>query len=162
MFSKSISLILSINKKYFFFKGKHMSTIVERFDKIKLNIASAKPKKPVNIIAVSKTFELEYIRPLIDYGHVHFGENRVQEASTKWSELKKTNLNLKLHMIGKLQSNKAKDAVNIFDYIHSLDNQKLADSLSKHQKNLNKNILVKFKKDDCVFKKELKEFFSNV
>ncbi len=117
-----------------------MSTIVERFDKIKLNIASAKPKKPVNIIAVSKTFELEYIRPLIDYGHVHFGENRVQEASTKWSELKKTNLNLKLHMIGKLQSNKAKDAVKIFDYIHSLDNQKLADTLSKHQKNLNKNI----------------------
>ena len=117
-----------------------MSTIIERFNKIKSNIATVKPKKPVNIIAVSKTFTLEHIKPLLDYGHVHFGENKVQEASAKWSELKKTKLNLKLHMIGKLQSNKAKDAVKLFDYIHSLDNQKLADSLSKHQKNLNKNI----------------------
>tara|TARA_A100001015_G_scaffold179339_2_gene199391 strand:- start:237 stop:887 length:651 start_codon:yes stop_codon:yes gene_type:complete len=117
-----------------------MNTIVERFDKIKSNIASAKPIKSVNIIAVSKTFPLERIRPLLEYGHTHFGENKVQEASTKWSEFKKNNHNLKLHMIGKLQSNKAKDAVKIFDYIHSLDNQKLADSLAKHQRNLNKNI----------------------
>ena len=117
-----------------------MNTIVERFDKIKSNIASAKPIKSVNIIAVSKTFPLERIRPLLEYGHTHFGENKVQEASTKWSEFKKNNHNLKLHMIGKLQSNKAKDAVKIFDYIHSLDNQKLADSLAKHQRSLNKDI----------------------
>ena len=117
-----------------------MNTIVERFDKIKSNIASAKPIKSVNIIAVSKTFPLEHIRPLLEYGHTHYGENKVQEASTKWSEFKKTNQNLKLHMIGKLQSNKAKDAVKIFDYIHSLDNQKLADSLAKHQRSLNKDI----------------------
>ncbi len=117
-----------------------MSTIVDRYIKIKSKIISLKPKKPVNIIAVSKTFSLEYIQPLIDHGHLHFGENKVQEAKAKWSEQKKINQNLKLHMIGKLQSNKAKDAVKIFDYIHSVDNQKLADALSKYQINLNKNI----------------------
>ena len=117
-----------------------MNTIVERFDKIQSNIASAKPAKTVNIIAVSKTFTVEHIRPLLEYGHTHFGENKVQEASAKWSEIKKNDQNLKLHMIGKLQSNKAKDAIKIFDYVHSLDNQKLADSLAKHQKNLNKYI----------------------
>ena len=117
-----------------------MSIIVERFSKIQSNIASIKPIKPVNIIAVSKTFPLDHIKPLVDHGHIHFGENKVQEASAKWSELKKTKHNLKLHMIGKLQTNKAKDALKIFDYIHSLDNQKLADALAKHQKNMNKSI----------------------
>lgn len=117
-----------------------MNTIVERFNKIQLNIATAKPIKTVNIIAVSKTFPLEHVRPLIDNGHIHFGENKVQEAIAKWSEIKKTTQNLKLHMIGKLQSNKAKDAVKFFDYIHSLDSQKLADAVSKHQRSLNKNL----------------------
>ena len=117
-----------------------MNTIVDRFEKIKLNIASTKSDRPVNIIAVSKTFTLEHIKPLIDHGHDHFGENKVQEALAKWSEQKKGNHNLKLHMIGKLQSNKAKDAVRLFDYIHSVDNQKLADALAKHQRNFNKNI----------------------
>tara|TARA_B100002052_G_scaffold296637_1_gene325529 strand:- start:943 stop:1593 length:651 start_codon:yes stop_codon:yes gene_type:complete len=117
-----------------------MSTIVDRFEKIKSNIASLKSDKPVNIIAVSKTFTLEHIKPLINHGHNHFGENKVQEALAKWSDQRKENHNLKLHMIGKLQSNKAKDAVRLFDYIHSLDNQKLADGLSKHQNNFNKNL----------------------
>ena len=117
-----------------------MNIVVERFNKIKSNIASLKPTKAVNIIAVSKTFPMEHIQPLISHGHLHYGENKVQEASVKWLEQKKHNQNLRLHMVGKLQSNKAKDAVKIFDYIHSLDNQKLADALSKHQKNLNKNI----------------------
>jgi pyridoxal phosphate enzyme (YggS family) len=117
-----------------------MSIIIERFNKIQSNIASIKPIKPVNIIAVSKTFSLEHIKPLVDHGHIHFGENKVQEASAKWSEHKKNNQRLKLHMIGKLQRNKAKDAVKIFDYIHSLDSQKLADALAKHQKKLNKTI----------------------
>ena len=117
-----------------------MNIVVERFKKIKLNIASLKPIKPVNIIAVSKTFPLEHINPLIEHGHVHYGENKVQEALAKWTEQKKNNQNLKLHMIGKLQSNKAKDAVKIFDYIHSLDSKKLADALAKHQRNLNKKI----------------------
>ena len=117
-----------------------MNIVVERFKKIKSNIVSLKPTKPVNIIAVSKTFPIEHIQPLIAHGHIHYGENKVQEASVKWLEQKKHNQNLKLHMVGKLQSNKAKDALKIFDYIHSLDNQKLADSLAKHQKNMNKNI----------------------
>ena len=117
-----------------------MSIIVESFNKIKSNISSLKPAKPVNIIAVSKTFSLDYIKPLIDHGHTHFGENKVQEALSKWSEQKKINENLKLHMIGKLQSNKAKDAIKLFDYIHSVDNQKLADALAKHQMNLNRNL----------------------
>jgi len=117
-----------------------MSTIVDRFEKIKSKITSLKPLKPVNIIAVSKTFPLDYIKPLIDHGHSHFGENKVQEALAKWTEQKKIKKNIKLHMVGKLQSNKAKDAIKLFDYIHSLDNQKLADTLSKHQAELNKNL----------------------
>ena len=117
-----------------------MSTIVDRFEKIKFKISSLNPNKAVNIIAVSKTFTFEHIKPLLDHGHFHFGENKVQEAIAKWTEVKKINQNLKLHMIGKLQSNKAKDAVKLFDYIHSLDNQKLADALAKYQASLNKNI----------------------
>ena len=117
-----------------------MDTIVDRLEKIKLKISYLKPDKIVNLIAVSKTFPSYYIKPLIDHGHVHFGENKVQEAQSKWTEEKNKNKNLKLHMIGKLQSNKAKDAVKLFDYIHSVDNQKLADTLAKHEKSLNKNL----------------------
>ena len=117
-----------------------MNTIIERFNKIKLNIANCKPLQKVTIIAVSKTFSLEHIDPLINYGHQHYGENKVQEAISKWSQIKKEQENIKLHMIGKLQSNKAKDAVKLFDYIHSLDSQKLADNLAKHQMNLKKNL----------------------
>lgn len=117
-----------------------MNIIVERFEKIKSNIKSLKPDQSVNIIAVSKTFTMEHIYPLIEHGHNHFGENKVQEAISKWTNLKAEKTDINLHMIGKLQSNKAKDAVKLFDYIHSLDNQKLADNLAKHQKNLKKNL----------------------
>ena len=117
-----------------------MNTIVDRYEKIKLNIKSLNPIKPVNIIAVSKTFTMEHIYPLIEHGHNHFGENKVQEAISKWTNLKAEKTGINLHMIGKLQSNKAKDAVKLFDYIHSLDNQKLADNLAKHQKNLKRNL----------------------
>ena len=117
-----------------------MNTIVDRFEKIKLKILASEPDKPVNIIAVSKTFTFDYIKPLVEHGHMHYGENKVQEAIAKWSEFKKANNDLKLHMIGKLQSNKAKDAVRLFDYIHSVDNQKLADTLAKHQTNFNKSL----------------------
>ena len=117
-----------------------MSIIIERFNKIKSNIDLLKPKKQINIIAVSKTFPLSHIQPLIDHGHNHFGENKVQEATSKWTEIKKNNSQINLHMIGKLQSNKAKNAVEIFDYIHSLDNQKLADILAKQQNNINKHL----------------------
>ena len=117
-----------------------MNTIVDRFEKIKSNIASVKTDKLVNIIAISKTFSMEHIQPLIKHGHTHFGENKVQEAIAKWSGNIKENNNIALHMVGKLQTNKAKDAVKIFDFIHSLDNKRLADSLAKHQTSLKKNL----------------------
>tara|TARA_B100000614_G_C14346023_1_gene410937 strand:+ start:30 stop:680 length:651 start_codon:yes stop_codon:yes gene_type:complete len=117
-----------------------MSTIVDRFNKIKSKIKEIDENQTSKIVAISKTFSLDHIMPLIDYGHIHFGENKVQEAEVKWKEIKKKYDNLKLHMVGKLQSNKAKKAVEIFDYIHSLDNQKLADVLSKSQKAINKSL----------------------
>jgi len=92
------------------------------------------------IIAVSKTFPIDKILPLIEYGHEHFGENKVQEAITKWSDLKLKHKKIKLHLIGKLQSNKVKHAVKIFDYIHSLDNIKLASKIEVEQKKINKNV----------------------
>ena len=95
-----------------------------------------------NIIAVTKTFSISIIKPLIDHGHVHYGENKVQEAISKWSDLKSVNKTIKLHMIGKLQSNKVKFAVPLFDYIHSLDNLKLAEKISAEQKKLNKNLKI--------------------
>ena len=117
-----------------------MINIIERFDKINSNIKKLNFDKKVKIIAVSKTFSIEHIKPLIDYGHNHFGENKVQEAISKWTDIKKQNDHIKLHMVGRLQSNKAKDAVKLFDFIHSLHNQKLADTLSKHQNNLQKKL----------------------
>ena len=93
-----------------------------------------------NIIAVSKAFSLEHIAPLINAGHLHFGENKIQEAEKKWTNIKKENSKIQLHFIGKLQTNKVKKAVKIFDYIHSLDNKKLALKLSQCQKELEKNL----------------------
>ena len=116
-----------------------MSIIIERFEKIKSNISKVSDKE-INIVAVSKTFSLDHIMPLIEYGHIHFGENKVQEAVAKWTKIKEKKNNLKLHMVGKLQGNKARKAVEIFDYIHSVDSQKLADILSKSQNELNKSI----------------------
>ena len=86
-----------------------------------------------NIIAVSKTFKLDHIIHLINYGHSHYGENKVQEAVEKWEILKKQNNNIKLHLIGKLQTNKVKFAVKIFDYIHSLDSEKLANKIASYE-----------------------------
>ena len=113
-----------------------MNIIIERLNKIKSNIHDSK----TNIIAVSKTFQIDIVKPLIDIGHIHFGENKVQEADFKWSDVKKTNKNIMLHMIGKLQSNKAKRAVELFDYIHSLDSVKLAKNLSKFENQINKKL----------------------
>ena len=117
-----------------------MSIIVERFNKIKSNIEKVPSDTSRTIVAVSKTFSLDHIMPLINYGHMHYGENKVQEAEVKWLQIKNKKKDLKLHMIGKLQSNKAKKAVQFFDYIHSLDSQKLADILARSQKNINKSI----------------------
>ena len=110
-----------------------ISTIEQR---LKGQNIDNKPK----VIAVSKTFKLEKILPLIDYGHLDFGENKVQEAIEKWSEIKTKKKDIQLHLIGKLQSNKAKFAVKIFDYIHSLDSEKLAKKISEEQSKQNKNI----------------------
>ena len=117
-----------------------MSIIIERLNKIKSNISTANKANSIKIVAVSKTFSLEHILPLIHHGHVHFGENKVQEADAKWRDIKKERKSLQLHMIGKLQSNKAKKAVEIFDYIHSVDSQKLADVLSSSQIAIGKSI----------------------
>ena len=103
----------------------------------KLNIDN-NPK----IIAVSKTFEMDKILPLIEYGHMDYGENKVQEAIEKWTEIKSINSQIKLHMIGKLQTNKVKFAVKIFDYIHSVDSEKLAKKIADEQKKINKKIKI--------------------
>ena len=108
--------------------------------KKEINSKNFDQESNVKIIAVSKTFSMESILPLIEYGHTDFGENKVQEAIEKWSEIKEKNANLNLHMIGKLQSNKVKQAVQIFDYIHSLDSIKLAKKISEEQKKLKKNL----------------------
>ena len=114
--------------------------IITSFEKIKQKIQNNSVKNETEIIAVSKTFSLEHIKPLVEYGHRHFGENKVQEAEKKWLALKNSKSNLKLHMIGRLQTNKAKKAVELFDYIHSLDSERLANELSKRQKMIGKNL----------------------
>ena len=107
--------------------------------KVKLSTAGNSSNVP-RIIAVSKTFKMDHIYPLIDHGHVDFGENKVQEAQEKWTKTKEENKNIKLHLIGRLQTNKVKIAVKLFDYIHSLDSKKLADKISKCQKEENLKI----------------------
>jgi len=96
--------------------------------------------KKVTLIAVSKTYPLSYIKPLIDFGHLDFGENKVQEALNKWSKILSELTNLKLHMLGKIQSNKAHDVVSLFSYVHSLDSEKLVLKLSKAEKDLSKKL----------------------
>ena len=103
----------------------------------KLNINN-NPK----IVAVSKTFKIDKILPLIEHGHMDYGENKVQEAVEKWTEIKKKNSHVRLHMIGKLQTNKVKFAVQIFDYIHSVDSEKLAKKIADEQKKINKKIKI--------------------
>ena len=110
--------------------------------KVKQKIQDKKLIQNPSIIAVSKTFSLDHINPLIDHGHIHFGENKVQEALEKWSEVKQKNHKIKLHLIGKLQSNKVKFAIKVFDYIHSLDNEKLAKKIALLQNEQNKNLKI--------------------
>ena len=109
--------------------------IIDSFNQIKQKIENSRTE----IIAVSKTFTLDHIKPLIKHGHKHLGENKVQEAEKKWKNIKSSN-NIKLHMIGSLQSNKAKKAIELFDYIHSLDSEKLAKELDKREKQLKKKL----------------------
>ena len=95
--------------------------------------SKANDNELAKIIAVSKTFPIENILPLIEHGHLHYGENKVQEASEKWANIKNENHNIQLHLIGRLQTNKVKFALKIFDYIHSLDSEKLANKISDEQ-----------------------------
>ena len=122
-----------------------MHKVVERLISIQseikeLLIKSNTQNKNLNIIVVCKTFSIDKIYPLIESGHIHFGENKVQEAELKWKEVKKKYSNIKLHMVGKLQTNKVKAALNIFDYIHSVDNYRLAEKIAKYGKEPNKKI----------------------
>ena len=122
-----------------------MHNAVERLISIQseikeLLIKNNSQNRDLNIVIVCKTFSMDKILPLIDAGHVHFGENKVQEAELKWKEAKKKHPNIKLHMVGKLQTNKVKAALNIFDYIHSVDNYKLGEKIVKYEKELNKKI----------------------
>ena len=126
-----------------------MHTTIKNLLKINDNIKEKlllnnNTSKSTRIIAVSKTFKIDHIKPLIEYGHIHFGENKVQEAQEKWTEVKKKNSNIQLHLIGRLQTNKVKFAVKLFDYIHSLDSKKLADKISIQQKeqNLSKKFII--------------------
>ena len=111
-----------------------MNNIIQNFKNISGELNKANIH--VSIIAVSKTFSMEHIKPLIDYGHRVFGENKVQEAKQKWAKLKEIEKDLELHLIGGLQSNKAKEAVELFNYIHSVDSMKLANELSKAEAKL--------------------------
>ena len=119
-----------------------MHITIKNLLKISEDVKQKLPTDDINykspkIIAVSKTFKIDHIKPLIEHGHLDFGENKVQEAIEKWIEIKKVKKDLKLHLIGRLQTNKVKTAIQIFDYIHSVDSKKLADRILKYQNELN-------------------------
>ena len=116
-------------------------TSIENEIQLKINELKTSSLKPT-IIAVSKTFPIENILPLVKFGHAHFGENKVQEALDKWTEIKADNKNIKLHLIGPLQTNKVKFALKIFDYIHSVDREKLAIKIADEQNKQSKKIKI--------------------
>ena len=119
-----------------------VKNLLEIQNNIKDNLNELKIVNSPKIIAVSKTFKIDKILPLIECGHKDFGENKVQEAVEKWTEIKNSNLEIKLHMIGKLQTNKVKFAVKLFDYIHSVDSEKLAKKIADEQHKVNKKIKI--------------------
>ena len=119
-----------------------VKNLLEIENNIKVNLNEQNVNNFPKIIAVSKTFTKDKILPLIEHGHLDFGENKVQEAVEKWTEIKKLNPKIKLHMIGKLQTNKVKFAVQLFDYIHSVDSEKLAKKISDEQTKIKKNVKI--------------------
>tara|TARA_Y100000591_G_scaffold47158_1_gene35556 strand:+ start:184 stop:843 length:660 start_codon:yes stop_codon:yes gene_type:complete len=121
---------------------KTVQNLINIKNQISDNLNNLNINNQIKIIAVSKTFKLDKILPLIEYGHIDYGENKVQEAVEKWSEIKIKNQKIKLHMIGNLQTNKVKYAVKIFDYIHSVDSEKLAKKIAEEEKKLNKKIKI--------------------
>ena len=121
---------------------KTVQNLINIENKIKSNLSNINKINLPNIIAVSKTFKIDKILPLIDYGHLNFGENKVQEAVDKWTILKKERPNIQLHMIGRLQTNKVKFAVKLFDFIHSVDSAKLAKKIASEQIKINKKVKI--------------------
>ena len=121
---------------------KTVQNLINIENKIKSNLSNLNKINLPNIIAVSKTFKIDKILPLIDYGHLNFGENKVQEAVDKWTILKKERPNIQLHMIGRLQTNKVKFAVKLFDFIHSVDSAKLAKKIASEQIKINKRVKI--------------------
>ena len=119
-----------------------VKNLIDIENNIKIHLNKLNIDNNPKIVAVSKTFKIDKILPLIDHGHLDYGENKVQEAVEKWTEVKKKNSQLRLHMIGKLQTNKVKFAVQIFDYIHSVDNEKLARKIANEQNKINKKIKI--------------------
>ena len=119
-----------------------VQNLVNIQEEINSNLSNQKNYKIPKIIAVSKTFGMDKILPLIEYGHSDFGENKVQEAIEKWTEIKLSNDNIKLHLIGGLQTNKVKLAVKLFDYIHSVDSERLAKKISDEQLKQNKKVRI--------------------
>ena len=121
---------------------KTVQNLIDIENQLKFSLGDLNKSNLPKIIAVSKTFKMDNILPLIEHGHLDFGENKVQEAVDKWTEIKDNNSNIKLHMIGKLQTNKVKFAVKLFDYIHSVDSEKLAKKIADEQLKVQKNIKV--------------------
>ena len=121
---------------------KTVQNLINIENKIKSNLSNINKINLPNIIAVSKTFKINKILPLIDHGHLNFGENKVQEAVGKWTEIKKEKPNIQLHMIGGLQTNKVKFAVKLFDFIHSVDSEKLAKKIATEQNKINRKIKI--------------------
>ena len=119
---------------------KSIQNLIDVQKLINSKLVDLKNNKIPKIIAVSKTFNIDKILPLIEYGHLDYGENKVQETVDKWSDIKSKNQNIKLHLIGKLQTNKVKHAIKIFDYIHSVDSMKLAKKIAEEQQKQNKNL----------------------
>ena len=121
-----------------------MHTTLEKFIRVKNKVNEIVNEKQLKtypkIIVVTKTFPLNKIMPLLENGHIHYAENKIQEAENKWIDIKNRYKDLQLHMVGQLQTNKAKKAVKLFDYIHSLDNDRLALKLSLHEKELIKKV----------------------
>ncbi len=121
---------------------KSVQNLINIENKIKSNLSELNITNLPNIIAVSKTFKLDKILPLIEHGHIDFGENKIQEAVDKWTDIKNKRPDLKLHMIGKLQTNKVKLAVRLFDFIHSVDSKKLAKKIADEQLKIKKKIKI--------------------
>ena len=121
---------------------KTVQNLIDIENQIKSNLSGSDTTKLPKIIAVSKTFQMDNISPLIEHGHVDYGENKVQEAIDKWTEIKEKKPDIRLHMIGRLQTNKVKFAVKLFDYIHSVDSEKLAKKIADEQLKIKKEIKI--------------------